>query len=141
MRRTLLCGFLGLLLGSGAWAADKTVSVSKSNAERGRYLVDFGGCADCHTPTLQTGEPDKTHWLKGAMLMFQPIHPIPNWKAASPDITPGGQIWTKWGEAGLMKFLETGVGPAGEKAGPPMPLYKLNSSDAKAIVAYLKTLK
>jgi len=145
MRKRLFCGFLGSLLGSGAWAADKSLSAlstNRSTVQHGRYLVEnLGGCGDCHSPTLQNGEPDKTHWLKGAMLVFQPIQPIPHWKAASPDITPTGPKWQKWGEAGFVKFLETGAWPDGDKADPPMPAFHLNSSDARAIVAYLKTLK
>lgn len=93
MRKTFLCGFVVLSLGSSAWAAEN------SSVEYGRYLVEnLGGCGDCHTPTLQNGQPDKTHWLKGAMLVFQPIQPIPHWKAASPDITPTGPKWQKWGK-------------------------------------------
>ena len=135
MREMLFRGFVVLFLGFNATAADNIV-------EHGRYLVeDVGGCADCHTPRLQTGEFDKTHWLKGAMLDFQPIHPVPHWKAASPDITPTGEKWKKWGEAGFVKFLETGVWPDGDKADPPMPPYKLHAGDARAIVEYLKTLK
>jgi mono/diheme cytochrome c family protein len=135
MRKTLWCGLVVLLFGATAVAAE-------SNVEYGRYLVEnLGGCVDCHTPQLPNGEYDKTHWLKGAMLSFQPIHPIPHWKAASPDITPSGPKWKKWGEAGFVKFLETAAWPDGDKADPPMPPFRLNAHDARAIVDYLKTLK
>ena len=136
MRKTLLFGLVGLLAGSGAWAAEG------GDIEYGKYLVEnLGGCGDCHTPTLANGQLDQTHWLKGAMLVFQPIHPIPHWKAASPDITPAGPKWRKWGEAGFVTFLETGAWPDGDKADPPMPAFHLHARDARAIVAYLKTLK
>lgn len=36
--------------------------------QRGQYLVEFGGCADCHTPQQMTPEgprPDRSRWLSG----------------------------------------------------------------------------
>jgi len=135
MRKTLFGVFVVLMFAANGRAAD-------GDAAYGKYLAEnLGGCVDCHTPMLENGEFDKTHWLKGAMLTFQPIHPIPHWKAASPDITPSGEKWKKWGEAGFVKFLETAQWPDGDKADPPMPPFKLNAHDAKALVAYLKTLK
>jgi mono/diheme cytochrome c family protein len=146
MRKTLCCG-LGVLLFGFTAIADETKATPKkaaagSDVEHGRYLVEYvAGCPDCHTPRLENGEFDKTRWLKGAMLDFQPIHPIPHWKAASPDITPSGPKWTRWGEAGFVRFLETGAWPDGDKADPPMPAYRLHARDAKAVGDYLKTLK
>ena len=136
-----LCSMLAaVVLGAGV-SASGAEKVS-GDVEYGRYLVEnLGGCADCHTPTLENGALDKTHWLKGAALVFQPIHPIPHWKAASPDITPSGPKWKKWGEAGFVKFLETAQWPDGDKADPPMPPFHLHARDAQAIVAYLKTLQ
>jgi hypothetical protein len=58
----------------------------------------------------------------------------------SPDLTRSG-LSKAWGEAGLAKFLETGVGPRGDKADAPMPLYKLKPADAAAIAAYLNSLE
>ena len=113
-----------------------------ANAVRGKYLVEqMAKCQDCHTPRLETGEFDKTKWLKGATLDFQPMHPIPKWHATSPDLTPGGRLWQRWGEKGIATFLQTGKGPGGNPADPPMPTYTMNADDAEAIVAYLKTLK
>jgi mono/diheme cytochrome c family protein len=122
-------------------AAD-TKTAAGSGVEYGRYLVEnLGGCVDCHTPMLENGQFDKAHWLKGAMLNFQPTGTVPHWKAMSPDITPSGPKWKKWGEAGFVKFLETAAWPDGDTADPPMPAFHLHASDATAIVDYLKTLK
>ncbi len=116
-------------------------SGSKDKLERGRYLVEeMGKCADCHTPRLENGEFDRTKWLQGAPIDFKPTHPVPKWEEMSPGLTRSGLSKT-WGEAGLAKFLETGVGPHGEKADAPMPLYKLKPEDAAAIAAYLSSLK
>jgi len=43
--------------------------------------------------------------------------------------------------AQAVRFLETGRLPNGKTAAPPMPAYRFNEADARAIVAYLKTLK
>jgi hypothetical protein len=74
------------------------------------------------------------------MLDFKPAHPMPKWEEMSPGLTRSGMIKT-WGQAGVAKFLETGVGPNGETADPPMPLYKMKSADAEAIAAYLNSLE
>ncbi|MDX2153929.1 MAG: c-type cytochrome [Bryobacteraceae bacterium] len=108
----------------------------------GKYLVEeVGKCQDCHTARDEKGELDKTRWLKGAQLPFQPIGEIPNWHKTAPDITPGSRLWNRWTEAGLLKYLQTGLTPAGKPAGPPMPTYTLKAKDAEAMVEYLKTLK
>ncbi|MEZ5351183.1 MAG: c-type cytochrome [Bryobacteraceae bacterium] len=111
--------------------------------DRGRYLaVEVGKCADCHTPKTEAGELDKEKWFKGKVMEYQPIEPIADWHKTSPDITPAGRLWGRWGgEAALVKYLMTGLTPKGTAAGPPMPTYKMSKEDAEAIVEYLKTLK
>src|SRR5215468_1074777 len=50
---------------------------------RGRYLVTFGGCNDCHTPLKLTDKgpvPDMTRMLSG--------HPHDT-RLSSPDLKPG----------------------------------------------------
>ncbi|HZU25495.1 MAG TPA: c-type cytochrome [Bryobacteraceae bacterium] len=139
MRKMFYCGFLiagaAMLLLHGAES-------NSAEVERGKYLVeDVGKCGDCHTPMTDKG-PDKSQWLKGAMLPFAPSpHPIPHWKAMSPDITGDGSVFKQRGEEAITKFLETAVWPDGDRADPPMPEYHLKPADARAVVAYLKTLK
>jgi mono/diheme cytochrome c family protein len=111
-------------------------------AARGKYLVEeVAKCQDCHTPKMQDGTPMKTATLRGTTLNFAAAVPIPGWRTLSPDITPQGALWKRWGEDGILKFLQTGKGPRGNKPGPPMPAYNLKPDDAEAIVAYLKTLQ
>lgn len=120
----------------------RAASDTSADVEHGRYLVeDVAGCADCHSPINDKGQPDRTQWLKGAMLSFKPTVAIPNWKAMSPDITPGGSVFKQRGADAIEKFLETATWPDGDHADPPMPQYHLKPDDAKAVVAYLKTLK
>jgi mono/diheme cytochrome c family protein len=119
---------------TGCFAQDKL--------EYGRYLTEeVGKCQECHSPRLETGQLDKTKWLKGSTLNFQPINEVKGWHKTAPDLTPGGKLWARWGEDGMLKFLMNGVNPKGEPVDPPMPAYKLKASDAEAIVAYLKSLK
>ena len=105
---------------------------------RGKYLVEgVAGCAYCHTPRTDRGEPDRTRWLQGATLDFQPIHPIPIWAPVAPPLAalPG------WSEADAIKLLETGISRTGKPARPPMPPYRMTREDAAAVVAYLKSLQ
>ena len=108
---------------------------------RGKYLVEeVAQCQLCHTPRIETGEYDRTKWLKGSVLNVQPIEPIKDWHKTAPDITPHGRLWKTWTEPAVLKYLQTGLTPKGRYAGPPMPTYKLPAADAEAIVEYLKSL-
>jgi mono/diheme cytochrome c family protein len=118
------------------------LQAQSDKVERGRYLVEqVAKCQECHTPKQADGQPDRAKWMKGAVLNVQPIEPIKGWHKTSPDLTPAGKLFQKWGEKGILTFLQTAVGPSGHGADPPMPDYKLKSQDAEAIVAYLKSLK
>jgi mono/diheme cytochrome c family protein len=109
----------------------------------GKYLVEeVAKCADCHTPAGADGKLDRSKYLKGKVIEVQPIEPIEHWHKNSPDITPSGKLWTRWGGAeAIKKYLMTGMTPSNHPAGAPMPTYTLKEADAAAIVAYLKTLK
>jgi mono/diheme cytochrome c family protein len=110
--------------------------------ERGRYLVEeVGQCHHCHTPKLEDGRFDRTRWLKGAVLDFAPMNPVPDWHKTSPDITGAGRLFERWGDKGMLEYLKTGLTPKGKPAGPPMPAYKLKAEDAEAVVAFLKSLQ
>ena len=109
---------------------------------RGKYLVEeVARCQECHTPKTAEGQFDQTKWLKGSTLNIQAIAEIKGWHKASPDITSTSRLFQRWGDAGLVKFLSTGLNPNGGPAGAPMPTYKMTQADAEAIVEYLKSLK
>jgi mono/diheme cytochrome c family protein len=110
---------------------------------RGKYLVEeVARCQDCHTPHLViTGDFVKSAWLKGATLDYVPVNQPPNWRSKTPDITSTSPLWGRWGEDGMVKYLETGVNPRGSKPNPPMPAYNLSHDDAVAVAAFLKSLK
>ena len=109
---------------------------------RGKYLVEeVARCQECHTPKTAEGQFDQTKWLKGSTLNIQPIAEVKGWHKTSPDITSTSRLFQRWMDAGLVKFLSTGLNPGGNPAGAPMPQYKMAQADAEAIVEYLKSLK
>jgi mono/diheme cytochrome c family protein len=112
-------------------------TASSASVAHGKYLVErVGMCGECHTPHHEDGEAIQEQWLQGAPIAFKPIVPMPEWADQAPSIAglPG---WTK--EAAI-KFLMTGVSAQGLPARPPMPQFRLNPSDAEAVVEYLKSL-
>ena len=90
---------------------------------RGKYLADeVARCQDCHTAHMMgTGNIVKSAWMKGAQLDFVKVDQPPGWHSRAPDITATSSLWMSWGEDGMVKFLETGTSPRGNKAAPPMP--------------------
>ena len=44
------------------------------------------------------------------------------------------------GKEAMVKFLTTGINPDGEKAMPPMPAFRLNARDARAVALYLRSV-
>lgn len=135
---SLLRPALALLL-AGASLLPAFAGEQKTDAliERGRYLVfDVAGCVDCHSPRNEQGQFLADRHLTGAVLAFAPTVPMP-WAPAAPAIA-GLEGYT---EAQAIKFLMTGERPSGVPPLPPMPAYRLNEADAKAVVAYLKSLK
>jgi mono/diheme cytochrome c family protein len=104
---------------------------------RGRYLVEnIGLCADCHSPRNERGEFIAGQSLMGAPLGFAPSFPMPAWAPVAPAIA-GLPTMT---EEQAVRFLREGVRPDGSRPRPPMPEFRLNEADARAVAAYLKSL-
>jgi len=119
------------------------LSADDASISRGKYLVDeVSRCGFCHTPAAADGQPDAAKYLKGGVVNLQPIQAGASaWHKTAPDITSTSRLWQRYGDAGVVKFLETGAWPNGGKADPPMPAYKLSHDDAQAVVDYLHSLK
>lgn len=125
-----LVGLIGFR-GSSRAAADN------SEIERGRYLVEeVAKCTECHTPRNAQGELEHSAWLQGAPIWIMPVRPIPNWADHAPALAGFPSFTEEEGE----RVLEKGIGPEGEILRPPMHIYHMNHADAKAIIAYLKSL-
>ncbi|GAB7527087.1 c-type cytochrome [Paraburkholderia sp. 2C] len=104
----------------------------------GNYIVHrVGMCIDCHTPKDDHGMPIAAQDLQGAELHITPDVPVPGFTNRSVRLAglPAGYT-----EAQLTTFLETGHTPSGGTARPPMPNYRLDEHDARAVAAYLHSL-
>jgi mono/diheme cytochrome c family protein len=163
----------GLML-SAAFSEGEQAKVSASKTDpvsRGGYLVNAGGCNDCHTPKIMTAngpEPDMTRLLSGQPA-DAPVPAIPKgaigpsgWMAmttgdmtawAGPwgvsfaaNLTPDNVTGTgAWTETAFIKAMRTGkhLG-AGRSILPPMPwegIGKLSDDDLKAVFAYLRSIE
>lgn len=130
-----------LLLTASLLAAATAAASTEAPADavtRGRYLVEnVIGCADCHSQRDQRGQLVAATHLMGAPLPFAPTVPMPAWGATAPAIVdvPG------YTDEQAVTLLMRGTKPDGQMPRPPMPQFRLNEQDARAVVAYLRSLK
>ncbi len=102
---------------------------------QGEHLgKNVGLCADCHTPRLPGGVFDESKWLMGSPLGFKPLMEMP-WADTAPSIA-GMHAYT---DEEAIAFLTTGARKTGPTR-PPMPEYRLSPDEAKAVLAYLRSL-
>jgi mono/diheme cytochrome c family protein len=126
-----------LLLLSGLAGALGLSFPRGGEVERGRYLVDeVARCSECHTPRTADGELDAERYLQGAPIWIEPVHPDPHWAIRVPGIAGLGA----YSEENMEAVLERGVGANGMAIQPPMHAYHMDGADARAIIAYLKSL-
>jgi|ERR1700683_2360817 len=108
-----------------------------SEVARGKYLVEgVAMCGQCHTPRDSNGNPDPKRALQGAPVPFVSPTRDPNWPISAPRI--GGNPPAD--DADMVKLLTTGIWTTGDHLRPPMPQFRMDRSDAEAVVAYLKSL-
>lgn len=137
--------------------------------KRGLYLVNVGGCGDCHTPKVftQAGpEPDKSRLLSGhpANAKLPPVPPgvigPDGWGAiANNDLTAWAGPWgisyaanltpdasglKSWTPETFIQAIRTGKhAGVGRDILPPMPWMDyalMTDDDLRAVFAYLKSL-
>lgn len=109
--------------------------------ERGTYLMQsIVACGNCHTPKDRDGKPMADRELAGGFVINAPI-----FHSVSPNITPDKETGIgNWTDDQIVDAIRNGKRPDGTIIGPPMPIeyYRnLSDSDARAIVAYLRTVK
>ncbi|MGE3177472.1 MAG: diheme cytochrome c-553 [Vicinamibacterales bacterium] len=143
---------------------------STTSVDRGRFIVEIGGCHDCHTPKRlgpNGPEPDMSRMLSGhpetlaVTSRFQPAGTT--WTAATNDmltawsgpwgvsfainLTPDPNTGLRsgvWTEALFIQAMRTGkhMGTA-RPILPPMPwqpIGRLSDEDLKAVWEYLGTI-
>ena len=113
-----------------------------TQVERGKYLVQIAGCSDCHTPGSLMGKPDTSRYLGGSDVGFAiPGHGVFVGPNLTPDKETGLGAWT---DQQIVTAITRGVRPDGRTLAPIMPVAafaQLTADDAKAIVAFLRSIK
>lgn len=111
---------------------------ASKQVERGKYLVNLGGCNDCHTPGYFLGKPDMARFLGGSDVGFEiPGLGVFLGRNITPDKETGIGSWTK---AQIVVAMTTGKRPDGRTLAPIMPWHafsKWTKRDANAIADYL----
>ena len=154
--------------GAGVTSRPVTPAPVVDRILRGRYLVETGGCGDCHTP-LKVGkngpEPDANRLLSGhpQSLAMPPVPKLPagpwqvvvsatNTAWAGPwgvsftaNLTPDGETGLgRWTASQFADTMRTGKHLGyGREVLPPMPIpaYRhFNDADLDAIFAYLQAI-
>lgn len=130
--------FIGFLsLAAAGHTQRSAAQLQQADVQRGKYLVEeVAKCAECHTPRDAHGNLDPNAWLQGAPIWITPVRPIQNWADQVPALA-GLPTYT---DEQMERVLEKGIGPQGEALRPPMHIYHMTPADAKAIIAYLKSL-
>jgi len=114
--------------------APKQAAAPAANAtiERGRYVVEIGGCNDCHTSGYATndGKAPETERLKGDVLGFRG-----GWGTTYPTnlrLSIGKMTEDAW-----LKYAKA------LKTRPPMPWFNVRAmtdADLRALYQYVKSL-
>ena len=117
------------------------VAGAQTPLERGKYLVEtIGACGNCHTPKGPDGRPIAAMAFAGGFVIKEPP-----FDAVAPNITPDRETGIgAWTDDQIVRAIREGIRPDGSVIGPPMAieLYRgLSDNDARAIVAYLRSLK
>ena len=160
------------VLASAAISVNATAApATKEQIARGAYLVNFGGCNDCHSPKIMTAAgpaPDPAKLLSGFSANGQ-VPPVPagtlapdKWMAmTNSDLTAWAGPWGISFASNLTPDKATGLGGwtaeqfiktmrTGKHLGigrsilPPMPWFSLaglTDRDLNAIFAYLASVK
>jgi mono/diheme cytochrome c family protein len=130
----IVCFAVSCLITCAAHAADAPQSKAgaSKDVERGRYIVQIGGCNDCHTPgyAMSGGKVPEKDWLVGDQLGWRgpwgTTYPV-NLRLYMQKVTEAQ--WMK-----TAKSIETR---------PPMPwfaLHAMTDADLRALYRFVRHL-
>jgi mono/diheme cytochrome c family protein len=135
---TLILFLADIAPGQDQVAAPAKQAPQATPTERGRYLVHHVAmCVICHTPKTSEGELITTQLLRGSPMPVASPYPKQMWAARAPAIAGLGGF----SEADLVMLLQTGSRPNGDTPALPMPPFRMTEEDARAVAAYLKSLR
>jgi mono/diheme cytochrome c family protein len=108
---------------------------------RGKYLVQLGGCNDCHTAGYLLGKADTSRYLGGSDVGFE----VPGLGVfVAPNLTPDKDTGLgNWTRQEIVTAIRTGTRPDSRILAPIMPwraFATLTDVDAGAIADFLKSL-
>jgi len=109
----------------------------KQLRQRGAYLATHVAmCVQCHSPRLKDGELNRNRLFHGAAIPFKQPPLARQWALEAPQIAglPG------WTGEDVVELLTEGSTSDGYEPRAPMPPYRMQPEDAKAVVAYLRSL-
>ncbi len=138
----LFCAATGLAQEQAPPAASASPAAQADDAERliqrGKYLVhDVAMCVVCHTPKTSDGKLITARLLQGAPIPVESPYPRQKWAFRAPALVGLGGF----SEEAIVTLLQTGRRPGGETPQLPMPQYRMTEEDARAVAAYLKSLR
>ena len=134
--RMVVVAALGALMFGACAQQEEAQLTGQALIDRGDYLVNgVVLCGDCHTPRLENMAVDEARRLQGGQL--PPSGPPEVFATYAPPLAGGP---ANFSEEQFISFLQTGVRPDGSHPRPPMPPYRLNEEDARAVAAYITSL-
>ena len=136
----VVLAILGADDGNKKAVADTNGALSQEQLiERGRYLAnDVAMCVVCHSPKDSAGRVNQNQLFAGApMPVNSPFPKGAAWADNAPALPP--LVHAK--EEDVFHLLTTGIRPrTGRAPLLPMPPFRLTEEDARAVIAYLKSL-
>ncbi|MEO8683044.1 MAG: c-type cytochrome [Vicinamibacterales bacterium] len=106
---------------------------------RGEYLAtQVAMCVQCHSPRSESGVLDTTRLFMGATMPLKAPFSGMEFAMSTPRLRglPSG-----FHEEDVVRLLRTGMDQRGRTPRPPMPPFRMNEEDARAIAAYLASLR
>ncbi len=138
--------FLSIKKPASRPASAEKVEATPERIARGKYVVEHvSDCLGCHSDhLLKFSTPVKPGTEGEGGYIFDEKLGFPGVVAAQ-NITPDAQFGLgKWTDGEILRAIREGVDRGGDPLFPMMPyehLRNMSDDDAKAVVAYLRTLK